>query len=134
MSTMIPILSKRHNLCRAKSYGADYYLTPSQGKNPSWSCYGTTASQVRALMGHSSDLHQCVNWQDDEMEKAFYQLTVPEKHVRAFITKLSTHGSVALVEPSGQLGADRETLFECIAVVPKLGSAATQDEEEDDLL
>jgi hypothetical protein len=129
---MIPILSKRHNLCRAKSYGADYYLTPTLSNAPTWACYGTTAAQVRKLMGHSSDLHQCVNWQDDEMEKAFYQLTVPEKHVRAFVAKLSTHGSVALVEPSGQLGGDRETLFECIAVVPKLGGAATPD--DDDLL
>ncbi len=130
MSTMIPILSKRHNLCRAKSYGADFYLTPTLSNAPTWACYGTTASQVRALMGHSSDMHQCVNWQDDELEKAFYQLTVPEKHVRAFVAKLSTHGSVALVEPSGQLGAERETLFECICVVPKLGAA----QEEDDLL
>jgi len=132
MSAMIPLLSKRHNLCRAKSYGADYYLTPTLSNAPTWACYGTTASQIRNLMGHSSDLHQCVNWQDDELEKAFYQLTVPEKHVRAFVAKLSNHGSVALVEPSGQLGAERETLFECIAVVPKLGSAATPD--DDDLL
>jgi len=128
MSTMIPILSKKHNTCRAKSHGADFYVTPA---TPNWACYGTTAAQVRKLMGHSSDLHQCVNWQDDELEKAFWQVGIPEKHVRAFVAKLSTHGSVALVEPSGQIGADRETLFECICVVPKLGSAATPDEEDD---
>ena len=131
MSAMIPLLAKRHNSCRTKSHGADFYLTPSGSH---WGCYGTTAGQVRKLMGHSSDLHQCVNWQEDELEKAFWQLGVLEKHVRAFIAKLSTHGSIALVEPSGQLGADRETLFECIAVIPKLGTPATQDDEEDDLL
>jgi len=51
---MIPLLSKVHNLCRAKSHGADFYLTPGKGTQPKWDCYGTTAAQVRKLLGHSS--------------------------------------------------------------------------------
>lgn len=131
MSAMIPLLAKRHNQCRAKLHGADFYLVPGQEKTPTWGCYSTTASQVRKLLGAKSDLHQSANWEDDEMEKPFYHVAVPEKHVRAFVALLSTHGSVALVEPSSQLGADRETLFECICVVPHLKPNTTPDEEDD---
>jgi hypothetical protein len=128
---MIPTLAKRHNQCRAVSHGADFYLTPHAAKQPAWTCYGTTAAQIVKLFGTSSDLHITHNWQEDEFEKPFYQLRVPEKHTHAFIAKLSAHGSIALVEQSSQLGADRESIFVCIVVVPRQTATATPDEDDD---
>jgi hypothetical protein len=133
MSAMTPLLSKRHNQCRAKSHGAEFYLVPDGlgVRSTAWCCYSTTAAQVRRLMGHESDIHKCANWEDDEFTKPFWGCAVPEKHVRQFIDKLSVHGSVAIIEPSSHIGADRETVFECICVVPKQGG---QTPDDDDLL
>jgi hypothetical protein len=128
MSAMIPIIHKKHHQCRAKSHGADFYLTPQVTQSAYWVCYGTTASQVRKLLGPQSHLHESTNWQDDEMEDPCYQITVPEKHVREFVSKLSAHGSVALIEPSCELGDNRETLYVCICMVPR---TATPDEKDD---
>ena len=131
MSAMIAPLSKRHNQCRSASHGADFYLIPHPAKQPAWTCYGTTAARIVKLLGLSSDVHLTHNWEEDEFEKPFYQLRVPEKHTREFIAKLSTHGSIALVEQSSQIGEDRESLFVCICVVPHLKPTTTPDEDDD---
>ena len=123
---MIPITQSRHAKCKARAQGADFYFFAGDGK---WECYAHTANKLQKLKlpGVLS-----VNWEDDPLESAYFTCSVAERDMAGVVEALSKHGSIALIEASGALGAERETLYYCICVIPKLGTPATQ--ELDDLL
>lgn len=115
---MIQITQARHAKCKARAQGADYYFFAADGK---WECYAHTANKLQKLNlpGVLS-----VNWEDDPLEPEYFTCSVAEKDIANVIEHLTKHGSVALIEASGALGAERETLYYCICVVPKLSSSA----------
>lgn len=125
MSVFKTLILKRHGNCRSKAKGADFYLFAAANF---WECYATTAARIKKLNLPKVSI---TNWEEDPLEEECLSLKVAEKDVAEFITHLTKHGSVALLEHSSGLGTEREALHYCIAVVPKTAVAI---DDLDDLI